>query len=79
MQSTQPNLSADELATISVPVAVVLGENDEFIRQEHMAYLAATLPDATHQVLAGVSHFAPLQAPDIFNDAVLTFLKRVFA
>lgn len=79
MQSTQPNLSPLELARITVPVEVVLGEHDEFIRQEHMTYLAVTLPDATHQVLAGLSHFAPLQAPDIFNAAILTFLKRVWA
>ncbi|NVD42287.1 alpha/beta hydrolase [Ensifer sp. HO-A22] len=79
MQEEQPNLSAAELAAISVPVTVVLGEHDEFIRPEHMAYLAATLPDATHQVLPGLSHFAPLQAPHLFNDAVLTFLRRVLA
>lgn len=77
MQRTQPNLSAADLAAIAVPVAVILGEHDEFIRPEHMAYLAATLPDARPEILTGVSHFAPLQAPDIFNEAVLVFLKRV--
>jgi len=30
-------------------------------------------------VLVGLSHFAPLQAPDIFNHAVLAFLKRILA
>lgn len=78
MQGTQPNLSASDLAAICVPVAVVLGEHDEFIEPDHIAYLAATLPDATHQVLTGLSHFAPLQAPDIFNNEVLAFLKRIF-
>ncbi|WP_457580836.1 alpha/beta fold hydrolase [Ensifer canadensis] len=77
MQGSQPDLSAAALAEISVPVAVVLGEFDEFIKQEHMAYLAETLPHATLHVLPGLSHFAPLQAPDVFNDAALTFLKSV--
>ncbi len=78
MQGTQPNLSASDLAAICVPAAVVLGEHDEFIKPDHIAYLAATLPDATHRVLTGLSHFAPLQAPDIFNNEVLAFLKRIF-
>lgn len=77
MQRTQPNLSPAALAGISVPVAVVLGEHDEFIKREHMAYLADTLPDATLHVLPGLSHFAPLQGPAVFNEAVLTFLKSV--
>ncbi|MGF6174564.1 alpha/beta fold hydrolase [Ensifer sp. 4252] len=77
MQRTQPNLSAGELAAIVVPVAIVLSEHDEFIKREHMAYLAEALPDATLHVLPGLSHFAPLQSPDVFNDAVLAFLKGV--
>jgi pimeloyl-ACP methyl ester carboxylesterase len=28
-------------------------------------------------VLTGVSHFAPLQRPEQFNDALLTFLRRI--
>ncbi len=77
MQRTQPNLSAAALAGISVPVAAVLGEFDEFIEQEHMTYLAKTLPDATLHVLPGLSHFAPLQGPDVFNGAVMTFLTSI--
>ncbi|OOG69153.1 alpha/beta hydrolase [Sinorhizobium sp. A49] len=77
MQRTQPNLPAAELAAIAVPVAVVLGEHDEFIKKEHMAYLAETLPDAALHILPGLSHFAPLQSPDVFNDAMLAFLSGV--
>jgi non-heme chloroperoxidase len=60
-----------------VPVAIVIGEGDEFIRQEHAAYLAHTIPGATLRVLPGVSHFAPLQRPDLFNRTVLDFLDRL--
>ncbi|MNT97093.1 AB hydrolase superfamily protein YdjP [compost metagenome] len=77
MQRTQPNLPAAELAAIAVPIAVVLGEHDEFIKKEHMAYLAETLPDAALHILPGLSHFAPLQSPDVFNDAMLAFLSGV--
>jgi pimeloyl-ACP methyl ester carboxylesterase len=46
MQKTQPNYSAHDLAQISVPVAIVHSEHDEFIRREHAEYLARTIPNA---------------------------------
>jgi pimeloyl-ACP methyl ester carboxylesterase len=75
MQRTQPDYSAEELAAIRVPVAIVQSEHDEFIKEEHAEYLARTIPGAKLIVLEGVSHFAPLQRPDVFNDAVLRFLR----
>jgi pimeloyl-ACP methyl ester carboxylesterase len=77
MQRTQPNYSAADLARIRVPVAVVQGEHDEFIKREHAEYLARSIPGATLRILAGVSHFAPLQRPEHFNGEVLAFLRMV--
>ena len=77
MQRTQPNYSADDLAQISVPVAIVHSEQDEFIKREHAEYLAQSIPDAELVILPGVSHFAPLQRPGQFNAAVLAFLDKV--
>jgi pimeloyl-ACP methyl ester carboxylesterase len=74
MMQTQPNYTADDLAAIEVPVAVVQGEHDEFIRPEHAEYLARTIPGGTLTILPGVSHFAPLQRPARFNTALLAFL-----
>lgn len=74
MMKTEPNYTADDLAKIRVPVAIVLGEHDEFIKPEHAAYLARSIPGAELITLPGVSHFAPLQRPDLFNDTVLSFL-----
>src|SRR5215216_3928852 len=79
MQKTQPNYSAHDLAAISVPVAIVQAEYDEFIRPEHAAYLARSIPHAEFVNLHGVSHFAPLQRPAQFNGAVLAFLRNVLA
>ncbi len=78
MQSTQSNYSADDLAQISVPVTVVHSEYDEFIHREHAVYLAQTIPNAELVDLQGVSHFAPLQRPELFNDIVLAFLSKVW-
>ena len=77
MMRTQPNYSARDMADIRVPVAIVQSEHDEFIKPEHAAYLARTIPGAELVVLPGVSHFAPLQRPEQFNAAVLAFLGKV--
>lgn len=77
MQKTQPNYSADDLARIRIPVAIVYSEYDEFIKRDHAEYLAHTIPNAEFVFLSGVSHFAPLQRPDQFNDVMLEFLKKI--
>ena len=74
MQRTEPNYTAADLAAIRVPVTIVHSAGDEFIRPEHAAYLAASIPGARLVTLAGVTHFAPLQRPAIFNEALLEFL-----
>jgi pimeloyl-ACP methyl ester carboxylesterase len=79
MQRTQPNYSADDLAKIRVPVAIVHSEHDEFIRREHAEYLARSIPSAEFVALHGVSHFAPLQRPERFNTAMLAFVDKVQA
>ncbi len=77
MQRTQPNYSAADLARINVPVRIVQAEHDEFIKDEHAAYLAKTLPNAALSILPDVSHFAPLQRPDRFNTEVKDFLATL--
>ncbi len=77
MMATEPNYTAEQLAGIKVPVTIALGEHDEFILPDHADYLARTIPEAEFVSLPGVSHFAPLQQPDLFNRAVRAFLKRI--
>lgn len=77
MQRTEPNYSARDLAEIRVPVAVVQSEHDEFIKPEHAAYLARSIPGAERILLPGVSHFAPLQRPEQFNRVMRTFLRKI--
>ncbi|PST21940.1 alpha/beta hydrolase [Mesorhizobium plurifarium] len=77
MMKTQPDYSARDLGGIRVPVAIVQAEKDEFIKRDHAAYLARSIPAAELIPLRGVSHFAPLQRPDVFNGAMLAFLGRI--
>jgi pimeloyl-ACP methyl ester carboxylesterase len=77
MMQTQPNYTEAMLSQIQVPVEIVQSEHDEFIRHEHALYLAQTVPGASLTILPGVSHFAPLQDPALFNASLLRFLKTV--
>jgi pimeloyl-ACP methyl ester carboxylesterase len=79
MQRTQPNYSVNDLAQINVPVTIVQSEHDEFIKREHAEYLVHNIPNAEFIELKGVSHFAPLQRPDQFNNAMLAFLEKILS
>ena len=76
MMQTQPNYSAKELVTISIPVVIVQSEFDEFIKYEHAKYLADTIPGAEFIFLPEVSHFAPLQRPSYFYKVMFYFLEK---
>ncbi|MGH6934402.1 MAG: alpha/beta fold hydrolase [Dongiaceae bacterium] len=76
MWATQPDYKAADLAKITTPTAIADGEHDEAILQEHNKEMAAQIPGAKLVILPGVSHFAFLQKPDEFNQAVLDFLKE---
>jgi pimeloyl-ACP methyl ester carboxylesterase len=75
MWKTQPTLSAKDLAAIKVRTAIFHAEHDEVIRRAHSRELAKTIPNAKFVLLRGVSHFALLQDPKSFNEAVRTFLS----
>ena len=62
---------------LRVPVTIVQSEHDKLIKREHAEYLARTITGAEFVFLSGVSHFAPLQRPELFNGAMLVFLGRV--
>jgi pimeloyl-ACP methyl ester carboxylesterase len=79
MQRTQPDYSAQDLARIGVPVLIAQGAGDEFIKREHAEYLARSIPGAELVILPGVSHFAPLQRPEIFNAMMLAFVGKILA
>ena len=77
MQKAQPNYSADDLRQITVPVWAVLGEHDEFIKPQHIEYIAKTVPHGRFVLLPEVSHFAPLQRPELFNATLRDFLRSL--
>jgi len=75
MWDTEPNYTAADLTRIATLVAIVDGDHDEAIKRDHTEYLAHAIPGAKLIILPGVSHFAMLQNPRLFNAAMLGFLR----
>lgn len=70
MWATQPNWTDAQVAGITVPTTVVVGEHDEAILPAHTDKIAALIPGAAKVILPHVSHFAMLQDPAGYNAAV---------
>jgi len=76
MEDTEPHFSDDQLRRIKVPTWIVDGDRDEVIKREDTDHMAAVIPGAGELILPNVSHFAHLQDPKQFNEALLHFLSR---
>jgi pimeloyl-ACP methyl ester carboxylesterase len=59
-----------------VPTWIVDGDRDEGIKREDTDHTAALIPGAGELILPNVSHFALLQDPEQFNEALLHFLSH---
>jgi pimeloyl-ACP methyl ester carboxylesterase len=66
----------DELAGISAPALVIVGEQDEAFRRA-AEVMAAKLPNAEHQCLANAGHILNIEQAEPFTGAVLEFLSRL--
>jgi pimeloyl-ACP methyl ester carboxylesterase len=76
MEDTEPHFTDDQLRSIKVPTWIVDGDRDEGIKREDTDRMASLIPNAGELILPQVSHFALLQDPAQFNDALLHFLSR---
>jgi pimeloyl-ACP methyl ester carboxylesterase len=74
MWASQPNWSDAELAKITVPTEVVLGDHDEAITRAHTEHIAQVIPGAKLVILKDASHFAMLQDPAGYTKAVRAFI-----
>jgi pimeloyl-ACP methyl ester carboxylesterase len=74
MWESQPAWTKEQLAKITTPTAIVLGDHDEAITRAHTEYIASAIPGATLVILPNASHFAMLQAPDEYTKSVTDFI-----
>jgi 3-oxoadipate enol-lactonase len=65
------------LATIDVPVLVLVGEEDKLTPPADAEAMVAALPDARFSRIARAGHLAPLEQPEFVAAAVREFLQEV--
>jgi pimeloyl-ACP methyl ester carboxylesterase len=76
MWASEPHFTDDQLRGIKVPTWIVDADHDEAIKRENTDVMALMIPGAGELILPGVSHFAFLQDPALFNATLLHFLAR---
>jgi pimeloyl-ACP methyl ester carboxylesterase len=64
----------DLLSTVAVPVLVVAGAHDGFTPPDRSRVMAESIPGAELVEVANGSHTAPIERPDLVNDAIRRFL-----
>jgi pimeloyl-ACP methyl ester carboxylesterase len=75
MWLTDPSYTAEELASIKIPTLIIDGQTEELVRTNHAQEIADAIPHAELVILPNVGHFAVVDKPEEWNNAVLDFLK----
>ena len=65
-----------KLAGFKLPCLVVGGEQDQAVSVEHCRVLQQGLADADLITIPGAGHMANLEQPQLFNQAVIGFLRQ---
>jgi pimeloyl-ACP methyl ester carboxylesterase len=73
MASTQPDITKEQLATITAPTLVVSGD-DDMIALEHTLDIYRAIPGSELAIIPGTSHALFMEKPDAVNRVVLDFL-----
>ena len=68
----------ESLREIRVPVLCLAGEHDRNAPPVVIEQMARAIPAAEYERLAGVGHLANMEAPALFNRALVSFLRRRF-
>jgi 3-oxoadipate enol-lactonase len=69
--------ATEELAKISVPTLIVVGEDDSLSPPDVARAMQDRIPDAEVAVLPRAGHLSNVEAADEFNAAVAGFLRRL--
>jgi pimeloyl-ACP methyl ester carboxylesterase len=65
----------DDLARITVPTLVVVGEEDVIAPPDEARAMAEALPDGRLEMIPAVGHLSPVEDPRAFDEVVLRFLQ----
>ena len=73
MVATEPTMSPDDLAGITAPTLVIVGD-DDFFGLDHTCAIYAALPAGRLAIVPGASHAVPLEQPAHLASLILDFL-----
>lgn len=73
MFRSEPTLTTADIAQITAPVLVVVGD-DDLVALPHTVSLYEALPEGQLAVVPGASHALPLEQPDALNGLIRNFL-----
>lgn len=74
MWATEPNYSDAQLETITTPILILDGANEEAIDLNQTKWMALVIPSAELLIMPDTGHFAMMEQPDEFTRIVLEFL-----
>jgi 3-oxoadipate enol-lactonase len=66
------------LPGVSCPALIIAGERDHLTPTKVARQMAAAMPDATYREVAGGTHFALIEQPELINSWLLEFAQRVY-
>lgn len=66
----------DALRHVSVPTLLVVGAEDQITPPSCLEAAEAIIPEAKLLIVPAAGHLVPLEAPEVFNRAVLDFLAE---
>jgi pimeloyl-ACP methyl ester carboxylesterase len=69
----EPNIPLDELAKVSAPTLLIVGEHD-FLTEEHAAAMQQALPQGRLEIVPEATHMLPIEQPEVVSRLVLDFL-----
>lgn len=72
--ATRPDMT-DWVASIDVPTRLIVGTGDRITPPAEMKQIAEKIPRASLIEVPEAGHLTPLENPNAFNDAVLSFLR----
>lgn len=74
MEATLPQFTDEQLGAIDGSKVIIVGaDHEEAVNRDVPEKLHLAIPGSQLQILQGVSHFAPLQDPDQFIEAIEKF------
>lgn len=70
--------TTDFLGKITVPVLVIVGENDQLSPPESMRRIAENVRDGSFFTIPNAGHLAPLEQPELFAKTVCGWISEKF-